>query len=132
MGIISSGLKRFNKYIILDETKKLCSVGELPRSLPQAELCAVDSAAATLSFSSFSSQICFRYGTAFGLRPRYFGVGFAVEVDAASVPFATCPAAACAFLILGASFLMAFFRRRGLLVIFMAVVNEVALMPMST
>ena len=58
--------------------------------------------------------------------------GVAVEVEAASVPFATCPAAACAFLILGASFLMAFFRRMVLLVIGMEVVNEVALMPMST
>ena len=66
------------------------------------------------------------------MRPRFFGVGVTVEVDAASVPFATCPAAACAFLILRASFLMAFFRRRVLLVIVMAVVNEVALMPMST
>ena len=84
------------------------------------------------SFSSFSSRIRFIYGTAFCLRPRFFGVGVTVEVDAASVPFATGPAAACAFLILLASFFMEFFRRRVLLVIVMTVVNEVALVPMST
>ena len=69
----------------------------------------------------------FRYGTAFGLRPRFFGVGLAVEVDAA-VPFATRPAVAHAFSILLTSYTMAFFRFRVLLVSVIAVVNEVALL----
>ena len=82
----------------------------------------------------------FTYGTTFGLRPRFVGGGcLAVEVDvasvvdAASVPFATRPAAARPFLILLASYLMAFcIGGSSSILSCLAVVNDVALMTSST
>ena len=104
-----------------------CSAGELPRSFARAAVRAADTAAASRSLSSFSSRICFAYGTTFHLRPRFVGgLVVAVEVDAASVVdvasvlFTTCPAATRAFLILELSYLMAFCRWRVLLDIVMS------------